>query len=63
LSGAISGTDAFTKDGPGMLILTGVNTYRGSTGFSEKLLKALSAEQDRRQRLPILQPAGHGSRP
>ncbi len=31
ISGSISGTGGFTKTGPGNLILTGVNTYNGTT--------------------------------
>ncbi|UVK42946.1 autotransporter-associated beta strand repeat-containing protein [Mesorhizobium sp. AR07] len=34
-AGVISGTGAVTKDGPGTLTLTGLNTYSGGTNFNQ----------------------------
>jgi len=42
-SGVISGTGGITKAGDGMLILSGLNTYTGTTSISTGILRAANA--------------------
>ncbi|MFZ4766333.1 MAG: beta strand repeat-containing protein, partial [Roseimicrobium sp.] len=43
LSGAVTGSGAFTKTGPGVLVLSGLNTHTGTTTISSGTLRAGSA--------------------